>query len=133
MSYVDAASIHRKTVLYVGGLDEQVDERVLEGVFRPFGDLAQVVLPKESSTGKHRGFGFVEFSDPGDAQEAMDNCDDGQLFGRTLKVKLAQPHAIQSQAVWAAGNTGAHTDTTTAIKEEQEKQKNSTRMQTSVS
>ena len=39
----------------------------------------------------HRGFGFVEFEDPLDAAEALDNLDDAQLFGRVLKVKLAKP------------------------------------------
>ncbi len=37
-------------------------------------------------TEKHRGFAFVEFELPEDAQAAIDNMNDSELFGRTLKV-----------------------------------------------
>jgi len=56
--------------------------------------------------GKHRGFAFVEFEDPDDAQEAIFNMDGGELLGRTLKVSMAQPNQIHklssdsNQAIW---------------------------------
>ena len=46
-------------------------------------------------------FGFVEFEEPLDAAEAMDNLDEGELFGRVLRIKLAKPNAIAQQSVWA--------------------------------
>ena len=40
---------------------------------------------------KHRGFGFVTYASPADAQDAIDNMDLNELNGRVLKVSLARP------------------------------------------
>lgn len=56
--------------------------------------------------GKHRGFGFVEYEDAEDAEEAVFNMDGGELLGRTLKVSLAQANQLhklsdnKSEAIW---------------------------------
>ena len=102
---MDAASINRRTVLYVGGLDEGVTEKTLEAAFLPFGDLVRILLPKDATTGTHRGFGFVEFEEADDAKQAEDNMDDSQMYGRVLRVKIAKPNAIQQQSVWAQQET----------------------------
>jgi len=99
-SYVDAASINRRTVLYIGGLDENVTEKTLEAAFLPFGDLVRILIPKDATTGKHRGFGFVEYEEAEDAKQAEDNMDDSAMYGRVLRVKVAKPNAIQQQSVW---------------------------------
>ena len=57
----------------IGGLDDQVDEQVLLGVFVPFGEVKEVTIPLDAGTGLKRGFGFVEFEDAEDAAEARDN------------------------------------------------------------
>mgnify|MGYP001975765929 CR=1 FL=1 len=44
-------------------------------------------------TEKHRGFAFVQFDDKGDAADAIDNMNGGELFGRVLRVNLAKPDA----------------------------------------
>ena len=105
-SYMDAASISRRTVLYVGGLDENVTEKTLEAAFLPFGDLVRILLPKDATTGLHRGFGFVEYEDAEDAAQAEDNMDDSQMYGRVLRVKVAKPNAIEQQSVWGAEDSG---------------------------
>jgi RNA recognition motif-containing protein len=46
---------------------------------------------------KHRGFGFVTFSSPEDAQDAIDNMDMNELRGRVLKVSLARPMKTPAQ------------------------------------
>jgi peptidyl-prolyl isomerase E (cyclophilin E) len=44
-----------------------------------------------NSEPKHRGYGFVTFGTPADAQDAIDNMDMNELKGRVLKVNLARP------------------------------------------
>ena len=39
--------------------------------------------------GASRGFGFVRFEDPRDAQDALDNMNNKEFEGRTLKIQLA--------------------------------------------
>lgn len=55
-------------------------------------------------TEKHRGFAFIEFELPEDAAAAIDNMNDGELFGRTIRVNLAKPLKLKeghSRAVWS--------------------------------
>ncbi len=42
-------------LLYVGGLDEQVDIKILQSAFEPFGELKAVDIPSTDSKGKHKG------------------------------------------------------------------------------
>ncbi len=81
-----------------------MDESVVRAAFVPFGDLSEVQMPIDYQTEKHRGFAFVEFELPEDAQAAIDNMNDSELFGRTLKVNLAKPLRLRensSRPVWA--------------------------------
>ena len=71
-----------KTVLYVGGLEEGVTELSLRSAFVSFGPIKECNIPLDNETGKHRGFGFVEFEDRDDAADAIDNMHNGELFGR---------------------------------------------------
>lgn len=57
----------------VGGLAEEVDEKVLHAAFIPFGDVVDVQIPLDYETEKHRGFAFVEFELAEDAAAAIDN------------------------------------------------------------
>ena len=38
------------------------------------------------ASGKHKGFGFVQFVSEEDAEAAIDNMHENELFGRTLRV-----------------------------------------------
>lgn len=40
---------------------------------------------------KHRGFGFITYASPADAQDAIDNMDLNELRGKVIKVNLARP------------------------------------------
>ncbi|PNF37100.1 Peptidyl-prolyl cis-trans isomerase E [Cryptotermes secundus] len=87
-----------------GGLAEEVDEKVLNAAFIPFGDVMDIQIPLDYETEKHRGFAFVEFECAEDAAAAIDNMNDSELFGRTIRVNLAKPQKIKegsSKAVWS--------------------------------
>lgn len=56
--------------IFVGGLPFQADEHQLRDDFGKYGDIEDVYLPTDKLTGKLRGFGFVTFKDPRDAQDA---------------------------------------------------------------
>lgn len=98
--WAEEVAYNKKTLLYVGGLDEKVTEDVLYNAFIPFGEIVNLQIPKEEHQAKHRGFGFVEFADPEDAQHALDNMHESELFGRVLKVSFAKPTALRTRAVW---------------------------------
>jgi RNA recognition motif-containing protein len=98
-----------KSTIYVGGLAPMVNSTNLHAAFIPFGEVIDISLPKPeapSSTELHRGFGYVEFEDPSDAKEAIDNMDQAEFFGRVLKVSAAKPQKNANEglgsktAVW---------------------------------
>mmetsp|Transcript_33171 Transcript_33171/g.63673 ORF Transcript_33171/g.63673 Transcript_33171/m.63673 type:complete len:152 (-) Transcript_33171:487-942(-) len=101
-------STNPKTSLYVGGLDEGVNEAILHAAFVPFGDIKDVNIPLDQTSQKNRGFGFVTFLEKSDAAAAMDNMHNAELYGRVLRVNFAQPMKIKGgqqgwshQPVWA--------------------------------
>jgi RNA recognition motif-containing protein len=62
-----------KRTIYVGGLAEEVTDKLLSDAFIPFGDLIDIQMPIDYETQKHRGFAFVEFETAEDAAAAIDN------------------------------------------------------------
>ncbi|KAI4282860.1 MAG: hypothetical protein L6R38_002620 [Xanthoria sp. 2 TBL-2021] len=103
----DAARL--KSTVYVGGLENAVNEKLLAVAFLPFGEIVDVTLPKPdlpSSKEPHRGFGYIEFELAGDAKEAIDNMDQSEFFGRVIKVAAAKPQKDSNEglgsktAVW---------------------------------
>lgn len=98
-----------KATVYVGGLDSAVTTQTLHAAFVPFGEIADIQLPKPdlpSATEPHRGFAYVEFEQAADAREAVDNMDQSELYGRVIKVAAAKPQKEQNEglgsktAVW---------------------------------
>lgn len=91
-----------KRTVYVGGLAEEVDEKILKEALNPFGDTL-IQIPLDYVTGKHRGFAFVEFETVDDAAAAIDNMNESEIYGRTIKVNIAKPMQLkqsQGKAVW---------------------------------
>ena len=41
-----------KPVIYVGGLDDQVDDNTLHSAFIPFGEIKTIEMPLDHNTGK---------------------------------------------------------------------------------
>lgn len=92
-----------KATVYVGGLASMVTKGSLEDAFVPFGEIADVSLPKNdkpnrdkdqdpaAADSQHRGFAYVEYEDADDAQEAIDNMDQAEFYGRVLRVSAAKP------------------------------------------
>ena len=69
-----------KTTLYVGGLEDNVTEAILHAAFIPFGDLKDVSVPMDHATGKHRGFGFIQYETKDDADDAIDNMNNAGVY-----------------------------------------------------
>lgn len=50
-----------------------MNEKILNEVFLPFGDILDVQVPIDYESEKHRGFAFIEFEAAEDAAAAIDN------------------------------------------------------------
>ena len=89
----------QKTRIYVGSLVWQLTEEQVRAIFEPFGAIRSCQLIINPETGKHRGYGFIEFADEKSAADAIQEMDNFNLVGRQLKVRYASalnaPQAAQ--------------------------------------
>lgn len=93
-----------KKTLYVGGLADDVDVSILRSAFLPFGNIIDVNLPMDYTTQKHKGFAFIEYQLPEDAADAIDNMDNAEILGRTIRVNPAKPvkyKDINNRPIWS--------------------------------
>jgi len=71
--------------LYVGNLGYFVTNEELEELFSNHGEVRQVNIIQG------RGFGFVEMSNPSEAEKAKEALDGSDFKGHTFKVDEARP------------------------------------------
>ena len=82
---------NQEATIYVGELDDRVDDALLWELMLQAGPVVNVHIPKDKVTMDHQGYGFVEFATPADAEYASKIMYMIMLFGRPLKVNKAQP------------------------------------------
>ncbi|XP_012507827.1 PREDICTED: RNA-binding protein 3 isoform X1 [Propithecus coquereli] len=90
--------------LFVGGLNFNTDEQALEDHFSSFGPIAEVVVVKDRETQRSRGFGFITFTNPEHASDAMRAMNGESLDGRQIRVD----HAGKSARGTRGGGFGAY-------------------------
>lgn len=69
-AFLPANKLALAPALYVGDLDENVQEEVLHDFFSRFGPIHFVRIMRDATTGKSRGYGFINFIHPRDAESA---------------------------------------------------------------
>ncbi|KAM4830765.1 putative RNA-binding protein 23 isoform X2 [Urocitellus parryii] len=72
--------------LYVGSLHFNITEDMLRGIFEPFGKIDNIILMKDSDTGRSKGYGFITFSDSECARRALEQLNGFELAGRSMRV-----------------------------------------------
>jgi RNA recognition motif-containing protein len=77
--------------LYVGNLPHSTTEAELRTVFETHGAVEKVSIVTDRETGRARGFGFVEMTNPAEADKAIAALNGTELGGRALKINEAQP------------------------------------------
>ena len=100
-----ADNLSDKLIIYVGGLDDSVNDKILFSAFIPFGEIKSIDVPVDYTTRmiiifylfleRHKGFGFVEFEDYEDCLHAIENMNDAELCGRVLRVSFARPQRFK--------------------------------------
>lgn len=79
--------------LYVGNLSYDVSSSDLEALLAAHGTVISAEVIADRSTGRSKGFGFVEMDSEEDAQAAISALDGQPHGGRTLTVNEAKPRA----------------------------------------
>ena len=79
--------------IYVGNLSYEITEEDLRLAFEQFGAVEAVKIIKDKFSGQSKGFGFVEMPSRAEGQSAIDDLNDKEKKGRTLKVNEARPRS----------------------------------------
>jgi RNA recognition motif-containing protein len=79
------------TKLFVGNLSFNTTENDLQDAFAAHGQVVEATLMMDRMTGRSRGFAFVTYSTPEEAQKAIAAMNGAQIDGRALTVNIARP------------------------------------------
>ena len=77
--------------LYVGNLSYDVSSSDLEKLLAEYGTVQSAEVISDRTTGRSKGFGFVEMSSDDEAQAAINALNGQQHGGRALTVNEARP------------------------------------------
>ncbi|MGB0562884.1 MAG: RNA recognition motif domain-containing protein [Spirulinaceae cyanobacterium] len=77
--------------IYVGNLSYDVTREDLQEVFGEYGPVRRVSLPTDRTTGRPRGFAFVELREEEHEDKAIEELDGAEWMGRSIKVNKARP------------------------------------------
>ncbi|CAK8680331.1 putative RNA-binding protein RbpB [Clavelina lepadiformis] len=76
--------------VFVGNLSYDATEDELYEIFGNCGKVEEVAIIKDRETGRARGFGFVTFGSPEEAQKAIKELHQNDFKGRDLTVREAE-------------------------------------------
>ena len=77
--------------IYAGNLSYSVSDEDLRTAFAEFGTVDSADVIVDRSSGRSKGFGFVEMSDEAEANAAIEGLNGKDLDGRDMKVNKARP------------------------------------------
>ena len=83
--------------VFVGSLAWGTTDDSLRDFFAAAGNITSATVIKDRYSGRSKGFGFVEFSTPEEAQKAIDELNGKDLDGRAVNVSMAKPREDRPQ------------------------------------
>ncbi|XP_069164903.1 RNA-binding protein Musashi homolog Rbp6 isoform X2 [Procambarus clarkii] len=84
--------------MFIGGLSWQTTAEGLREYFSKFGDINEVMVMKDPTTRRSRGFGFVTFSDPSSVDKVL-TLAAHELDGKKIDPKVAFPRRAHPKMV----------------------------------
>jgi RNA recognition motif-containing protein len=76
--------------IFVGNLSWKTTEEQLKAHFEVYGQVESAKIVTDKTTGRSKGFGFVEMADADGAQTAIRELNGKPLLDRSLRLSLAQ-------------------------------------------
>lgn len=83
--------------IYAGNLSYSVTDEDLRAAFSQFGTVDSADVIMDRSTGRSKGFGFVEMGNDDEAKAAIQGLNGKDLDGRSLNVNEARPRTERPQ------------------------------------
>ena len=96
------------TRLYVGNLSFSSTGETVREAFARIGEVTDVHIVTDRTSGQSRGFGFVTMGSPAEAQKAIEAMNGKDMDGRALTVNVAKPR--EERTGGSRGGAGAPRD-----------------------
>ncbi len=77
--------------IYIGNLSYEAGEDDIKELFSKFGEVSSVKLIKDNTTGRSKGFGFVEMADASISKRAIAELHETEFMSRNIVVNEARP------------------------------------------
>jgi RNA recognition motif-containing protein len=77
------------TKLFVGSLPWSINDQALEETFQKYGTVVSAKVIMDRTTGRSKGFAFVEMESATEASDAMKALNNSQVNGRNIVVNEA--------------------------------------------
>lgn len=90
-------AVGHRTKLVVKNLPFEATKKDIRSLFSTYGQLRSVRLPKKFGQVATRGFAFVEFTTPREAENAFESLQDTHLLARKLVIQYAEAEAIDAE------------------------------------
>ncbi|XP_017756570.1 PREDICTED: RNA-binding protein Musashi homolog Rbp6 isoform X7 [Eufriesea mexicana] len=84
--------------MFIGGLSWQTSPESLREYFTKYGDITEVMVMKDPTTRRSRGFGFITFSDPASVDKVLAQGNH-ELDGKKIDPKVAFPRRTHPKMV----------------------------------
>ncbi|XP_077299546.1 RNA-binding protein 6 isoform X8 [Arctopsyche grandis] len=84
--------------MFIGGLSWQTSPESLRDYFNKFGDITEVMVMKDPTTRRSRGFGFITFGDPSSVDKVLAQGAH-ELDGKKIDPKVAFPRRAHPKMV----------------------------------
>nr|CAD7200563.1 unnamed protein product [Timema douglasi] len=88
-----------KSTVYVSNLPYSLTNNDLHKIFGKFGKVVKVTIMKDKITRKSRGVAFILFLKREDAKSCALSVNEKEMFGRTLKSKLAKDNGRSTEFI----------------------------------
>jgi RNA recognition motif-containing protein len=90
--------------LYIGNLAYSVNDDSLKNAFSQFGTVDSAVVVKDKTSGRSKGFGFVEMSTDESAASAIEKMNRCEFEGRTMFVSESHSTGDGARSSNGGGN-----------------------------
>ena len=77
--------------IFVANLNFKVQNDGLKKLFEAYGEVSSAKVVMDKTTGRSKGFGFVEMPNDAEGKAAIAQLNNQEEFGRALVVKEALP------------------------------------------
>ncbi|XP_076375808.1 RNA-binding protein 6 isoform X4 [Megalopta genalis] len=84
--------------MFIGGLSWQTSPESLREYFTKYGDITEIMVMKDPTTRRSRGFGFITFADPASVDKVLAQGNH-ELDGKKIDPKVAFPRRTHPKMV----------------------------------